>query len=68
MPTKRQKEKAERNAQRFIRLVLRGWRVETIEELPEAAALLRKAREARTSPFPRRTYPTDSVTGMPSAV
>lgn len=37
MPTKRQKEKAERNAQRFIRLVLRGWRVETIEELPEAA-------------------------------
>jgi hypothetical protein len=37
MPTKRQKEKAERNAQRFIRLVLRNWRVETIEKLPEAA-------------------------------
>ncbi|WP_210312676.1 hypothetical protein, partial [Allosediminivita pacifica] len=29
-----------------------------------APALLREAREARTSPFPRRTYPTGSVTGM----
>jgi len=37
MPTKRQKEKAEREAQRFLRLILKGWRVETIEELPEAA-------------------------------
>lgn len=30
--------------------------------------LLRKEGEARTFPFPRRTYPTGSVTGMPSAV
>lgn len=30
-------QKAERNAQRFIRLVLRGWQVTTIDELPEAA-------------------------------
>jgi hypothetical protein len=30
--------------------------------------LLHKGREARTSPFPGRTYPTGSVTGMPSAV
>jgi|TARA_Y100001951_G_C11266509_1_gene255916 hypothetical protein len=37
MPTKRQREKAEREAQRFLRLILKGWRVETIEELPEAA-------------------------------
>lgn len=35
---------------------------------PVAVALLRKGREARTSPFPGRTYPTGSVTGMPSAV
>jgi hypothetical protein len=32
------------------------------------AALMRKVGEARTSPFPGRTYPTGSVTGMPSAV
>jgi hypothetical protein len=31
-------------------------------------ALLRKEVEAETSPFPRRIYPTGSVTGMPSAV
>jgi LysR family glycine cleavage system transcriptional activator len=31
-------------------------------------ALLRKKVEAETSPFPRRTYPTGSVSGMPSAV
>ena len=31
-------------------------------------ALLRKGCEARSSPFPGRTYPTSSVTGMPSAV
>ena len=31
-------------------------------------ALLGKAREARTSPYPGGTYPTGSVTGMPSAV
>lgn len=37
MPTKRQKEKAERNAQRFIRLILKAWQVQTVEELPEAA-------------------------------
>ena len=33
-----------------------------------AVALLRKEREARTFPFPRRTYPMSSVTGIPSAV
>ena len=31
-------------------------------------ALLRKRCETRTSPFPRHTYPTGSVTGIPSAV
>ena len=31
-------------------------------------ALLHKSTERRGSPFPRRTYPTASVTGMPSAV
>ena len=31
-------------------------------------ALLHKSAERRGSPFPRRTYPTASVTGMPSAV
>ncbi|UWQ81321.1 TniQ family protein [Leisingera sp. S132] len=30
--------------------------------------LLRKSVEGQGSPFPRRTYPTASVTGMPSAV
>ena len=49
MPTKRQKEKAERNAQRFIRLILRGWHVESVEELPEAArvALMEKVELKR---------------------
>lgn len=32
------------------------------------AALLRKTGDGRGAPFPRRTYPTASVTGMPSAV
>ena len=31
-------------------------------------ALLHKASDGRGSPFPGRTYPTASVTGMPSAV
>ena len=31
-------------------------------------ALLRKEGEGRTSPFPKRTYPTGSVKGMPIAV
>jgi CPA2 family monovalent cation:H+ antiporter-2 len=31
-------------------------------------ALLHKSAERRGSPFPGRTYPTASVTGMPSAV
>ena len=31
-------------------------------------ALLHKASDVRGSPFPRQTYPTASVTGMPSAV
>ncbi|WGW04304.1 LysR substrate-binding domain-containing protein [Tropicibacter oceani] len=31
-------------------------------------ALLHKSAERRVSPFPGRTYPTTSVTGMPSAV
>ena len=35
---------------------------------PFGPALLRKEREARTSPFPGHSYPTGSVTGMPSAV
>lgn len=33
-----------------------------------AEALLHKSVERRVSPFPGRTYPTASVTGMPSAV
>ena len=39
-----------------------------IEMFYNPKALLRKVGEARTSPFPRHTYPTGSVTGMPSAV
>ena len=31
-------------------------------------ALLRKTGNGRSAPFPGRTYPTASVTGMPSAV
>ena len=31
-------------------------------------ALLHKFGSERTSPFPGRTYPTGSVTGMPRAV
>ena len=31
-------------------------------------ALLHKSAERRGSPFPGQTYPTASVTGMPSAV
>ncbi|WP_420012385.1 hypothetical protein [Tateyamaria sp.] len=31
-------------------------------------ALLHKLGSERTSPFPGRTYPTGSVTGMPRAV
>ena len=33
-----------------------------------APALLHKSAERRGSPFPGQTYPTASVTGMPSAV
>ena len=33
-----------------------------------SGALLHKSAERRVSPFPGRTYPTASVTGMPSAV
>lgn len=33
-----------------------------------AAAVLNKSAEGRASPIPRRTYPTDFVTGIPSAV
>jgi hypothetical protein len=29
---------------------------------------MRKSRDGRTSPIPGQTYPTASVTGMPSAV
>jgi hypothetical protein len=39
-----------------------------VDRLYARRALLRKEREAQTSPFPGRTYPMDSVTGMPSAV
>ncbi len=35
---------------------------------PHAVALLRNAREVRTSPFPRRTCPAGSTIGMRSAV
>jgi hypothetical protein len=31
-------------------------------------ALLHKSADGHGSPFPRQTYPTASVTGMPSAV
>lgn len=31
-------------------------------------ALLHKSADGRGSPFPGQTYPTGSVTGMPSAV
>ena len=34
----------------------------------EEGALLHKLGSERTSPFPGRTYPTGSVTGMPRAV
>ena len=33
-----------------------------------AGALLHKSADGRGSPFPGQTYPTGSVTGMPSAV
>jgi hypothetical protein len=36
--------------------------------LRSEGALLHKACDARVSPFPRRTHPTASVTGMPRAV
>ena len=35
-------------------------------EFEIAEALLHKSGFERTSPFPRRTYPTGSVIGMPS--
>jgi len=34
----------------------------------QLGALLHKSGDGRGSPFPGRTYPTASVTGMPSAV
>jgi len=34
----------------------------------QSEALLHKSAERRGSPFPGQTYPTASVTGMPSAV
>ena len=37
-------------------------------DLCRKQALLHKSAECRGSPFPGRTYPTASVTGMPSAV
>ncbi|UWQ78375.1 hypothetical protein K3725_13775 [Leisingera sp. S132] len=47
-------------------------RIEKMERekliLDEKVTLLRKSVEGQGSPFPRRTYPTASVTGMPSAV
>jgi hypothetical protein len=48
----------------------RSWRPLTFTRARRARprALLRKEVEAESSPFPRRTYPTGSVTGMPSAV
>nr|WP_226937531.1 LysR family transcriptional regulator [Pseudogemmobacter faecipullorum] len=42
-------------------------RVKALEE-DLGMALLRKSRVCRGSPFPGQTYPTASVTGMPSAV
>ena len=37
-------------------------------DLAMKRALLHKASDVRSSPFPRRIHPTVSVTGMPSAV
>ena len=38
------------------------------ENFPVSKALLHKSGAERSSPFPGRTYPTATVTGMPSAV
>lgn len=43
-----------------------GWNG-VVLKLPRPA-LLHKSVEGRPSPFPRRIYPTGTVTGMPSAV
>ena len=40
----------------------------TVNKFLREKALLHKSAERRVSPFPGRTYPTASVTGMPSAV
>ncbi len=48
------------NACKFMRL--------DCKHLRYRRALLRKSREGQTSPYPGRTYPTGSVTGMPIAV
>ncbi len=44
-----------------------GMRSNEICQLDVSEALLRKSVFERTSPFPGRTYATDSVTGMPRA-
>ena len=46
------------NAQGFEAGAVDGW----------DGALLHKSADGRSSPFPGQTYPTGSVTGMPSAV
>lgn len=38
------------------------------QELAQRRALLHKSGFVRGSPFPGRTYPTGTVTGMPRAV
>ena len=41
---------------------------EVLEHVTDPPALLHKSGAERSSPFPGRTYPTATVTGMPSAV
>ncbi len=42
--------------------------ISRVSDFLDLKALLHKSGFDRTSPFPRRTYPTGSVTGMPRAV
>ena len=53
----------------FVHVLTSGLKRQNLKmKVTANGALLRKAGEAWTSPFPRRTYPTGSVTGVPSAV
>ena len=52
MPSSTQEERAERRVERFKRLVLKSWQLESIEDMPTKArlALLKELESVRRKP------------------